>query len=523
MKKLILYLLIATMLVSILSACNNDPNPSPVEPDPETQPTIGTQPSPDQDTEQNTSQDSTQNNTQDSTQSSTQDTTQPPPEQDLVKLAEVYEKYPNLIEIKEFHNGLAVFTVRTEDRIYPELYGFMDVQGNVIIDPVYYQKGEMMIPDQYIQYPSFEEHSCVTLTQKKKVPVSNSSYTYETVKKLIDKQGHTHFITGENSVTDIGLVHNGYFWVQTYEEQFTGDVYTVTYYSTQNMNPVATFQEYYPENSAVSDDGSFTLYKGNKAYDFNMADYDPNFNVSEPEDTWQIDVENLDDFKNVDVYYHVSSAQNSIGQIATVIIENASNKHYFATVDSTGNILMQPQKSISFGVDENNPNTWSTLYYLVNEFSYCYDLCPAMDVESGKWGYIDSYGNWVIQPQYGSAKSFTQDGYAIVNSMTVINTNGEIVLSGQEFTLEDIFGTYSSDKQRLTLSPDGTFTVKEYPIEYTGKFSFDGGYLIVDGLGIIAFWPFNPDQANQDGSYPIAMKDGFLIINGKTWTKISAE
>ena len=53
----------------------------------------------------------------------------------------------------------------------------------------------------------------------------------------------------------------------------------------------------------------------------------------------------------------------------------------------------------------------------------------------GKWGFIDTKGNWIVQPKYRFALDFTNNGLAAVGSadgspMThgYINSAGEIVL-----------------------------------------------------------------------------------------------
>jgi hypothetical protein len=55
-------------------------------------------------------------------------------------------------------------------------------------------------------------------------------------------------------------------------------------------------------------------------------------------------------------------------------------------------------------------------------------LCLAKDKEANKWGYIDKAGNWIIAPEYDNASEFI-NGYATVNNIAVIDTNGKVVLS----------------------------------------------------------------------------------------------
>lgn len=54
----------------------------------------------------------------------------------------------------------------------------------------------------------------------------------------------------------------------------------------------------------------------------------------------------------------------------------------------------------------------------------------------GKWGFIDTKGNWIVQPKYRFALDFTNNGLAAVGSPDVggpmnlgyINSVGEVVL-----------------------------------------------------------------------------------------------
>ena len=56
----------------------------------------------------------------------------------------------------------------------------------------------------------------------------------------------------------------------------------------------------------------------------------------------------------------------------------------------------QPEKKVTL---REIGKTWDAL----GEFSQ--DLCPAKDSESGRWGFVDKTGQWIIDPQYHDAKS----------------------------------------------------------------------------------------------------------------------
>lgn len=71
-------------------------------------------------------------------------------------------------------------------------------------------------------------------------------------------------------------------------------------------------------------------------------------------------------------------------------------------------------------------------YYNKSDDEYMYSfndgLCLAKDVASGLYGYLNTDGQWEIQPQYQKAGEFSE-GYATVNGNTIIDTNGNIVLN----------------------------------------------------------------------------------------------
>lgn len=72
-------------------------------------------------------------------------------------------------------------------------------------------------------------------------------------------------------------------------------------------------------------------------------------------------------------------------------------------------------------------------------YSYNEGLCPRQDGANGRWGYVDSEGQWVLSPQWTRAGSFDH-GQAIVwtdNGPGVIDAAGKLLFSvaaGQELT-----------------------------------------------------------------------------------------
>lgn len=329
-------------------------------------------------------------------------------------VGEVYSKYSNLCRIDEFHNGLAAFAIHIEDgTIWGAYYvGYMDIYGKVVIDPVYPVHRGQDIPVT-VALPQFESNCVYIRTVDKK-------------EYLIDREGTVLFQSNKNGVTGIGDVSAGYFWVETVKEELSGNSYSVEYYRAKDLKSIVKFDNVRAFNATLTEAGNAILTKGNSGYDrmtINIKDYDADF---VPQEAWTVSLSSIADFKGaISIYSCVSEKDNTKGRLAAVILRSPNNVEFYAVVDSAGNVLMAPQKNIAFPMigsygygDEKFAN-----------YSYCLDLCPAKDVTTQKWGYVNPNGIWVIQPQYDSAASFSKDGYATVNGTTVIDTTGKVVLS----------------------------------------------------------------------------------------------
>jgi WG containing repeat len=111
-------------------------------------------------------------------------------------------------------------------------------------------------------------------------------------------------------------------------------------------------------------------------------------------------------------------------------------------------------------------------------------LAPASDLVSGKYGYMNTKGEWIIQPQYWQAKPFNGGIALIANSQTntrwmYINTKGD--------TLFNKFGyaTAASFKDGVALI-DWKFVDKNgkpFLPQYNFCFEFRGGLAQVRSLG----------------------------------------
>ena len=121
-----------------------------------------------------------------------------------------------------------------------------------------------------------------------------------------------------------------------------------------------------------------------------------------------------DDTRKIDV----GKMPNELGPVATLYANDTSE--WCATMDESGNILMPATTDVMLRYCDTYGNP------ILDTFSH--DLCCAYSTQEQKWGYIDPYGNWKIEPQYDSVNTFSYDGYAVVDQYKVINTKGETIL-----------------------------------------------------------------------------------------------
>ena len=447
--------------------------------------------------------------------------------------AGLFKTYENVDEINGFHNGLAAFVIHLNDGSNhwgtggawtgTYLYGYVDTKGKVVIDPIYeYSPG-------YHEVPDFE-YNYVKVWDK-----AEKEY-------IIDKKGEVIFEVGGESdsreITAIGEISQGYFWVETVYEALAGNQYTVKYYSAEDLSVVATFEDIraIPDNrtiggkqSTLDEDGMGLLaydldqysWSDDDIVEVDISEYDTRFSSVTLEDP--VDVESIPEFKDVKVYSHFPKGTNQNGgQVAAVALYNSDGVWFYATIDDDGDILMEPQKNIAFPLEKAAD---------IEKFEFCNDLCPAMDAETGFWGYIDARGNWLIKPQYTSAKSFTEEGLAVVNDKIVIDVKGRVVISPAGWKNEIV--TELNGKYKYQSSSNSgsdfylTFTAGG-EVKYTesygslgstwvdGTYEIKGAKLIIDEVGSRFGWPIK-----GDGEHTIRKEGDKLIIDDTVWEKVS--
>lgn len=422
-----------------------------------------------------------------------------------VTIPEVYSKY-NVTWIGAFENGVAPFSIQKRRPEWPDIkdyfYGLIDIEGNILVDALYY--GISKIGRMESSYAN--NYICAT-----------TSLSYNE-KVIVDRQGAIIFETGKDQVTDIGVIAHGYFWVETMEETLAGNIYTMRYYSADNLSVIATFEgakagRYSSDSTAnVSETGEARIYRDDNYFTFNIADYDSHFVPVSSETNWTVDVENIEEFA-VAKYcsYTVSEDPNGAGLIATVCLTSKDNVKYYAVVDGQGNVLMKPQKNIAFP-------SYSELRFVPPDYVFYNGLCPAQDAASGKWGYIDTQGNWMIQPQYTSVTAFSSDGYATVNDTIVIDSDGKVVLSPAKAET-NLSGKYKcqdgmGNSYYLTFTTDGAVTYQAtYSTPVTGRYQTQGASLTIFDMGKTL-----SSMMKGDGIYSFRQYGGKLYIDDQGWT-----
>lgn len=107
------------------------------------------------------------------------------------------------------------------------------------------------------------------------------------------------------------------------------------------------------------------------------------------------------------------------------------------------------------------------LIAVFSTFAYSQDLMPKKDASTGKWGYANTQGQWIIQPQFEEADSFY---------------NGKAKVC--------------KDQKYGVIRTDGKYALKlKYPLMYAYK----GAYLVPDALiGDKGYWYFYREQPGKD-------------------------
>ena len=375
-----------------------------------------------------------------------------------------YQDY-DVVWVKDFHNGIAPIIVHVNDGKFwygyspfgdknyegSYLYGYMDIDGNIIVEPKYYKE----VPAQ------LEGAVCVE-------QLFGSGNQASRVATIYNAKGEKLVSESDEGIIEIGDVSCGLYWVLTSEELLSGTVYTTTYYDT-NGKMKFKFDNAIPGNYNNHDGGNFAEsgyaiisidnqghlidLQGNlvnldlsdlpsSVYSspYSWVDGNPGFmegtilfttqnsksgsghtvyfdvktlkllypvpNELAVPPKYQTMLENLSAFQGAEVSSYVVSDDD---MYISVKLKSKDGVMFWAVTDVNGNVLIQPSKQ----------------YSEIGVFSE--GVAAAKDKQSGKWGYIDLTGKWVLSPQYSKSAGTFSQGYTIVEYTKLIDMQGKVV------------------------------------------------------------------------------------------------
>ena len=369
-----------------------------------------------------------------------------------------------ITSISPIHNGLARFKT-SENK-----YGYMDINGNVVIEPIYTSAQEV-----------FDENA--------------ARVCKDDMYLLIDRKGNTLCELGSD-VKGIGSFKNGYIWVSTiketlsknisvltyynekggkafsiedvdYVEKFSSfneygyalvDVYTDSWYQSQYSRVIDTqgnFVDFIPENTYITTiNGNYVITVNRigemmsylKYIDFsnkkllsaeNITDLQVNIKKLTNTDRNGRDIYSCTDrgttantdkcnmylllngnnilmnlydipeFKDVAFFKAIECGTYNNKTYYTVYLTNKSGVAFSSVIDENGNMIIAPTKNFSLGYSyDKTVNYFIHKYY--QAYSFSAGLCKAKDPETGLFGFIDLNGKWVIEPQYKNVTDFSE-------------------------------------------------------------------------------------------------------------------
>ena len=369
-----------------------------------------------------------------------------------------------ITSIAPVHNGLARFKT-SEGK-----YGYMDINGNVVIEPIY----------------------------------ESAPTSFDTL-ALVKQNGKQHFINRNGKIVysetgnevDILTFSNGLFGVETKKSTISGDVHTMSYYDEKgqlkfSLNNVCQAYSYLadggkmipktmscfnkygyaivnisdPEifyntkHKIIDKNGNFVNFNG-LSNDYSINEQFGNYAVLNGSlgDSIYIDYKNQTVIKSdfdfypikntthrllsndfVALYYGMLGTQGSCYAIVyknqiiidlrdipefggaevhtisyaehngkhyfTIVLESKSNVLFHALMDADGNILISPTTNYNLSYSYKKESYSTENTYVAYSFSA--GLCKAQDTETGLFGFIDLNGKWVIEPQYKNVTDFSE-------------------------------------------------------------------------------------------------------------------
>ena len=115
-----------------------------------------------------------------------------------------------------------------------------------------------------------------------------------------------------------------------------------------------------------------------------------------------------------------------------VFLKSKNDVYFSALIDIDGNIVIAPNNDTILAERSCYSAVALSVYMDYSCYNYSSGLFPAQNVETGKMGYVDINGTFLISPTYNSATEFQiidSVAVAVVNENTIINNKGEIIFS----------------------------------------------------------------------------------------------
>ena len=386
----------------------------------------------------------------------------------------------NILNIDEFYGDLARFKADTG-------YGYMDKQGNIVIEPIY--------------------ATAQTYFNDELAKVSKNG-----VYMFIDKTGKVLF-EADFSYNTLGDFVNGAFWIETQKETIAGTVYTMTYYKYDG-NSVAT--AFSIENAKNAGESSNFYIPDTTNPDDKYALVHDSTESSYLVDGIFIDFSgNKIHLDGVEEGASITSWHRNFAFLSDHINDNYGNYIY---IDFASKQVVKT--SVRYGKDEYigygkylvNGYSWGKEYGSKGVLKYTY-------VRDGKlYGSymgitgIAEFANAVVKQVgcgYGDYYTIYLMSSSGVFFSSVIDSQGNIIISpSKNISLGEAYTPSSSltVKYRCyTFSENGLCKAKD---NETGLF----GFIDVNGNWIIE--PrFQSVTDFSDGENPVAVVDGKAIIN----------
>lgn len=117
-----------------------------------------------------------------------------------------------------------------------------------------------------------------------------------------------------------------------------------------------------------------------------------------------------------------------------VLLISKNDVIFSSVIDMDGNVVIAPTKNMTLSKRSYYEKVLTSVYMDYACYNSCAGVILAQDTETGKMGYIDITGTFVISPVYNSATEFQiidSTAVAVVDGTTIINSNGEIIFSAQ--------------------------------------------------------------------------------------------